>query len=130
MPESLSQIKITTLCCTAWLVAACQTAPSAPLRAHLVAGHTNAACIAQMQTAALRPGGNPVVLTPAAFATEDQLSIVTADPLDAAGVPRSGRIRSMPDNFRLTIHHNRCVMTREQDGKTTLLDACTCVPMK
>jgi hypothetical protein len=69
-------------------------------------------------------------LTPAAFATEDRLSIVTADPLDGAGVPRSGRIRGLPDNFRLSIHHGRCVMTREQDGKTTLLDACTCVAMK
>jgi hypothetical protein len=121
---------IATLCSTAWLLAACQTAPTAPLPAHLVADKTNAACIAQMQMAASRPDGNTVVLTPAAFATEDRLSIVIADPLDGAGVPRSGRIRGVPDIFRLSLHHGRCVMTREQDGKSTLLDACTCVAMQ
>ncbi len=129
MPASLSKIKIATLCSTVWLVVACQTAPSAPLPARLVAGQTHAACIAQMQTAASRPGGNPVVLTPAAFATEDHLSIVIADPLDAAGVPRSGRVRGTPDNFRLTLDNGRCIMTREQDGETTLLDTCSCVAM-
>jgi starvation-inducible outer membrane lipoprotein len=123
-------ISIGMLVSVSLLLAACQTAPSGPVPAHLVASQTRSACIAQMQQAAARAGGYPVVLTPAAFATEDLLSIVTADPLDAAGLPGSGRLRGMPDSYRLSLNAGRCVMTHERSGQAAVLDACTCVAMR
>jgi starvation-inducible outer membrane lipoprotein len=121
--------KLALLCASALLLVACQSTPSAPVPAHLVAHKTNAACIAQMQTAATRPGGKRVVLTPTAFAAEDHLSIASTDPLDGAGLPRSGRLRDVPDSYRLTLNNGSCTMTREQGGQTTVLSACTCVAM-
>jgi hypothetical protein len=119
----------TVLCVGILLLAACQSTPPAPVPAHLVANKTNAACIAQMQNAATRPGGHRVVLTPAAFATEDHLSIAAVDPVDAQGLPRSGRLRGVPDTYRLTLNNGSCTMTREHDGLATALTACTCVAM-
>jgi hypothetical protein len=119
--------KLALLCASALLLVACQSTPPTPVPVRLVADKTNAACIAQMQNAATKPGGNRVVLTPAAFATEDYLSIVAIDPLDAAGLPRSGRLRDIPDSYRLTLNNGICNMTREQGGQATVLSACTCV---
>lgn len=116
------------------LLSACQTGPSAApdatVRAHLVVSQTNSACIAQMQQAALRSTGQPVVLTPAAFATDDHLGIVAADPLDAKGLPSSGRLRGMPESYRLSLNAGRCVMTHPRSGQAAVLDACTCVAMQ
>jgi starvation-inducible outer membrane lipoprotein len=116
------------------LLSACQMSPSGvnsgPVPAHLVASQTNSACIAQMQQAALRASGHPVVLTPAAFATDDHLDIVAADPLDAKGLPSSGRLRGVPESYRLTLSAGRCVMTHPRSGQAAVLDACTCVAMQ
>lgn len=116
----------------ALLLTACHSYPSAPpptpLPAHLVAEKTSAQCIAQMQTAAQRPDGSRVVLTTAAFAHEDRLSIVQSDTiLDAAGQPANGRMRGVPDSFRLTLNKGVCTMVREIDAQATALTACTCV---
>jgi hypothetical protein len=120
------------------LLAACQISPSrvpsaassGPVPAHLVASQTNTACIAQMQQTALRATGHPVVLTPAAFATDDHLGIVAADPLDAKGLPGSGRLRGVPESYRLSLSGGRCTMTHPRSGQAAVLDACTCVAMQ
>lgn len=94
----------------------------------MVADKTSAQCLEQMQAAAQRPGAGRVALTPAAFATEDRLSIVPADTvLDAAGQPASGRLRGVPDSFRLTLNNGVCTMVHEADAHATPLTACTCV---
>jgi hypothetical protein len=116
------------------LLSGCQSAPSGapsgPVRAHLVVSQTNSACIAQMQHAALQAAGHPVVLTPAAFATDDHLGIVAADPLDAKGLPSSGRLRGGPESYRLSLSAGRCTMTHPRSGQAAVLDACTCVAMQ
>lgn len=113
------------------LLAACQSYPSAPLPAHMVAEKTHAQCIEQMQNAAQRPGGSRVVLTRAAFATEDRLSIVPKESiLDAAGQPASGRALGVPDSFRLTLNNGVCTMVREADAQATPLPSCSCVSVQ
>jgi len=109
------------------LLTACQSYPSAPVPARMVAEKTHAQCIEQMQNAAQRPGGSRVVLTRAAFATEDRLSIVPSDSiLDATGQAASGRTRGVPDSFRLTLNNGVCTMVREADASASPLPACTC----
>lgn len=110
------------------LLAACQSYPSVPVPARMVAEKTHAQCIEQMQDAAQRPGGSRVVLTRAAFATEDRMSIVPSDSiLDAAGQPASGRTLGVADVFRLTLNSGVCTMVREADARSSPLPACTCV---
>jgi hypothetical protein len=127
LPKGLLRVSLLTV---SLLLAACQTAPSGPMPAHLVASQTGSACIAQMQQAALRAAGQPVVLTPAAFATDDHLGIVAADPLDAKGLPSSGRLRGVPESYRLSLNAGRCIMTHPRSGQAAVLDACTCVAMQ
>ena len=113
------------------LLTACQSYPSVPVPAHMVAENTHAQCLEQMQSAAQRPGGNRVVLTRAAFATEDRLSIVASESvLDAAGQPAGGRMLGAPDSFRLTLNKGVCTLVREADAQATPLPACTCVIMQ
>jgi len=110
------------------LLTACQSYPFVPMPARMVAEKTDAQCIEQMQNAAQRPSGSRVVLTRAAFATEDRLSIVPSDSiLDAAGQPAGGRTLGVPDSFRLTLNSGVCTMVREADARATPLPACTCV---
>ncbi len=111
-------------------LAACQSHPTAPIAAPalMVASKTDAQCTAQMQAAAQRQGASRVVLTPAAFAVEDRLSIVPADTVvDAAGQPASGRLRGLPDSFKLILNNGVCTMVREADAQASSLPACTCV---
>lgn len=113
------------------LLAACQSYPSVAMPARMVADKTDAQCIAQMQSAAQRPGGRRVVLTRAAFATEDRLSIVPLEStLDATGQPASGRTLGLPDSFRLTLNDGVCSMVREADAQATPLPACTCLAVQ
>ncbi len=115
------------------LLAACQapTAVSSPASqaARMVAAQTTQACINQMQNAAMQPDGIRVVLTRAAFANDDRLSIVTAPTTDAAGQLGQGRELGMPQSYRLSTSGGRCTMTRESDAKAIVLDACSCVPL-
>lgn len=93
----------------------------------MVASKTNVQCITQMQVAAQRPSGRQVLLTPAAFAMEDRLTIVPGDTAtDAAGQPAGGRMLGVPDSFRLTLNNGVCTMVREADAQTNPLTACTC----
>ena len=109
-------------------LSACKSYPSAPMPAHLVADKTPAQCIEQMQNAVQVPGGYRVVLTRAAFAAGDRLTIVSSESvLDAGGQPAGGRTLGAPESFRLTLHNGVCTLVREIDAQTTLLPACTCV---
>ena len=114
------------------LLTACQSyPPSAPVVARMAAPGPSAQCIEQMQTAARRAGSERVVLTRAAFATQDRLSIVPSDTVvDAAGQPANERLRGLPDSFRLTLNTGVCTMVREADGRATTLPACSCVAMQ
>ena len=113
------------------LLAACQSYPSVTVPARMVADKTQAQCIDQMQTAVQRPGGNRAVLTRAAFATEDRLTIVPSPSvLDAAGQPANGRMLGVPDSFRLTLNNGVCTVVREADALATPLPACTCVALQ
>ncbi len=121
-----------------WLLTACQ-APHTALAsasqptsqpARMVAAQTSQACIQQMQKAATQPDGIRVVLTRAAFASDNRLSIDTAPTTDAAGQLGQGRELGMPQSYRLSTSGGRCTMTRESDGKAAVLDACTCVPLR
>jgi hypothetical protein len=100
--------------------------------------------------AAVQQEGNPrVVIGSAAFAQEDRFSIVPAELFDESGLnsgsaslhsfepakpdsalPRDGRIRGVPESYRLTKEGERCVMTRERDGKAVQLTACRCEVLK
>lgn len=120
------------VCATGLLapLAACQSAPPAQVPARMVAAQTSEQCLAQMQAATQHTDGPRVVLTQAAFAQSDRLSIVPAQTvLDAAGQPADGRVRGLPDSYRLTVSAGVCTMTREADGKATVLTACTCAAM-
>lgn len=97
----------------------------------MVASKTDAQCVAQMQAAAQRADAGRVVLTPAAFAVADRLSIVPADTVvDATGQPAGGRLRGLPDTFRLTLNNGVCTMVRESDARASPLTACTCVAIR
>jgi hypothetical protein len=120
-------------CLVAVALSACQSHTNLPasVPALMVASATGAQCIAQMQAAVQRPNGGPVVLTPAAFSTEDRLSVVpSTSVLDAAGQPGNGRLLGSPDTFRLTLSQGVCTLVREADGRTSALTACTCVPIR
>lgn len=113
------------------ILAACQSYPSVPVPARMLAEKTQAQCIDQMQNAVQRPGGNRAVLTRAAFATEDRLTIVPSQSvLDAAGQPADGRMQGVPDSFRLTLNNGVCTLVREVDAMATSLPACTCVAIQ
>jgi hypothetical protein len=116
---------------SAAVLAACQQPRLAPEQpARMVAEQTTQACINQMQQAAMQPDGIRVVLTRAAFANDDRLSIVTAPTADAAGQLAQGRELGLPQSYRLNTSGGRCIMVREGDGKATVLDACSCVPLR
>lgn len=109
------------------LMTACQSSPSAPAIARMVSEKTDALCLAQMQNAVQPRGAGRVVLTRAAFAAGNRLSIVpTKSVVDAAGLPANGRTLGKPDSFRLTLENGVCSVQREADGQSTLLPACTC----
>lgn len=113
------------------ILTACQSYPSVPVPARMVADKTQAQCIDQMQNAVQRPGGTRVVLTRAAFATEDRLTIGPSQSvLDAAGQPAGGRMLGVPDSFRLTLNNGVCTVVREADAQATPLPACTCVAVQ
>ena len=131
--NTLAFAKASMACLVAVVLCACQSHANhpTPIPALMVASKTGAQCTAQTQAAVQRPNGEPVVLTPAAFATEDRLSIVPSSTvLDAAGQPASGRLIGSSDTFRLTLNQGVCTLGRESDGQTTALTACTCVAMR
>ncbi len=112
------------------LTTACQSGSPVAVPARMVAAHTTEQCLAQMQKAAQRADGHRVVLTTAAFAQTDRLSIGPAQTvLDAAGQPADGRMRGLPDSYRLTLIHGVCTMTREADGQATPLTDCSCTAL-
>ncbi|MES2581408.1 MAG: hypothetical protein V4627_01720 [Pseudomonadota bacterium] len=120
-------LRLGAVCLSALQLAACAGDPVTQSPALMVADKTNAQCIAQMQAAAQRPDGGRVVLTSAAFAREDRLSITPSEIiLDAAGQPASGRLLAQPDSFRLTLTNGVCTMVREADARATALTACSC----
>ncbi len=115
---------------SAVFLAGCQTTAATRLPARMVSEKMTDACLAQMQSAVQQKGEPRVVLGNAAFAQEDRLTVVPAELLDESGLPRDGRIRGVPDSYRLTKEGKRCVITRERDGKAAPLTDCSCVVMK
>lgn len=117
-----------------WLLAACQAphtaAAPASQPARMLPEQTTQACIQQMQKVATLPDGIRVVLTRAAFANDDRLSIEMAPITDAAGQLGQGRELGMPQSYRLSLNGERCTMTNESSSKATVLDACSCVPLR
>ncbi len=111
---------------TALALSACQSTAQPPVPAKLIVTANHSACLAQIQNAAKRPDGIAVVLTNAAFANTDRLSIVPAELRDTSGNPAQGRQRGVPDSYLLRLDSQRCVMQREGDGQSTVLSACSC----
>lgn len=131
--NTLAYAKTGMACLVVVALCACQSHANLPkpIPALMVASKTGTQCTAQMQAAVQRPNGGPVVLTPAAFSTEDRLSIVPSSAvLDAAGQTASGRLIGSPDTYRLALNQGVCSMVRESDGQTTALTACTCVALR
>ena len=117
-------------CLPLLLATACQSGSPVAVPARMVAQNMTEQCLAQMQKAAQRADGVRVVLTSAAFAQSDRLNIgPTQTVLDAAGQPADGRIRGVPDSYRLTLNQGVCTMTREADAQATALTACSCVAL-
>jgi hypothetical protein len=108
----------------------CQSAGSSAVPARIGADRMNEACIVQMQKFITSKQGLGTVLTPAAFAQNDNLSIVAAPLLDKTGQLAQGREREMPQNYRLNKSPAGCTILRESDGSSALLDACNCVPLR
>ena len=108
----------------------CQTAGSAAVPARIGADRMTDACRVQMQKFITSTQGLGTVLTPAAFAQSDSLSIVQAPLIDKTGQLAQGREVSMPQIYRLTKNTAGCTMTRASDGTSTVLDSCSCVPLR
>ena len=108
----------------------CQTVGSAAVPARIGADRMTDACRVQMQKFITSAQGLGTVLTPAAFAQSDSLSIVQAPLIDKTGQLAQGREVSMPQIYRLTKNTAGCTMTRASDGTSTLLDSCSCVPLR
>jgi hypothetical protein len=122
--------KFLALLTACWMLAACRSMPAAPsVPAHLFADKTDEACIVQMEKAIQGASPIKVRLTSAAFATQDSLSLVASTGKDSAGQNANGALLSGPDNFRLTLSGNHCLMTRENTKQVTNLTACTCVAL-
>ncbi len=114
------------------LLLGCQSAGSAdvPARpARMGADRISSACIVQMQNFITSKEGLGTVLTPAAFAKDNFLSIAAAPLTDATGNLAQGRERSMPSVYRLSKSAAGCTITRESDGANALLNSCNCVPL-
>lgn len=108
----------------------CQSAGSAGVPARMGADRMTDACIVQMQKFITSKQGLGTVLSAAAFAQSDSLSIVEAPFTDKTGQLAQGRIRDMPQTYRLTKSTAGCTMLRESDGTSGLMDACNCVPLR
>ena len=108
----------------------CQSSGSAAVPARIGADRMTDACRVQMQKFITSTQGLGTVLTPAAFAQSDSLSIVEAPLTDKTGQLAQGRERNMPQIYRLSKSTAGCTITRESDGTNTVLDGCSCVPLR
>lgn len=111
-------------------LAGCQSAGSNAVPARIGADRMTDACMVQMQKFITSQQGLGTVLTAAAFAQSDSLSIVEAPLADSTGQLAQGRIRDMPQTYRLSKSPVGCTILRESDGTNALLDACNCVPLR
>jgi hypothetical protein len=117
------------LATTIIFLAGCQSAGSAAVPARIGADRMTSACTAQMQKFITSKQGLATVLTPAAFAQSDSLSIVEAPLTDKTGQLAQGRVRDMPETYRLSKGPAGCTILRESDGTSAVLDACNCAPL-
>ena len=88
--------------------------PSAASRAELLRVVTEAA------------NGARVTLADDAFTRESTLIVERREPLDAQGRPLSGRLLEMPQRFRLVLRDGKCVLVRESDERSWLLNDTRC----
>lgn len=104
----------------------CQHAAPAATPAKLITSPSPSACLKQIQANIEKDMGEPVVLTEAAFAQSDLLSISPAPILDPQGRLAQGRVRGVPESYRLSKDQRGCYLLREKTKQSILLDACQC----
>ncbi len=108
----------------------CQATGSTSVPARMDTERMTDACIVQMQNFITSRQGLGTVLTPAAFATDNFLSIAAAPLTDATGQLVQGRERNMPEIYRLSKSPAGCVITRDSDSTSAELNRCNCVPLR
>lgn len=108
----------------------CQTAGSASVPARMGADRITDACIVQMQNFITSRQGPRTVLTPAAFATGNLLSIAATPITDATGQLAQGRELNLPQTYRLSKSTAGCTIVRESDGTSAVLSSCNCTPLR
>ncbi len=114
------------VCLAIIMLAGCQHAAPAATPAKLLQGSAHAACLKQIQAIIEKDMGEPLILTEAVFAQSDFLSISPAQILDAHGRPAQGRIRGVPESYRLTQDQRGCMLLRNKTMQSTRLNACQC----
>jgi hypothetical protein len=72
--------------------------------------------------------GEPVTLADDALTRDNLLTIERRTPPGAQGRAATGRTLAMPDQFRLVLRGDRCVLVRAADGREWPLTAAHCVP--
>lgn len=108
---------------------ACQSADASSVPARMSEGRASTACIAQMQDFITLQQGLRTVLTHAAFADSNFLSIVTTPLLDDNGRLAQGRERSLPTVYELSKSTAGCTITRGGTSNSLLLTSCSCTPL-
>jgi hypothetical protein len=114
------------ICLLAMILAGCQHAEPLAAPAQLLPSRAQAVCLKQIQASIERDTREPVVLPEAVFAQSDRLSLSPAPLLDSQGRLAQGRVRGVPESYRLSKRQNSCYLLREKTMQTTLLDACEC----
>jgi hypothetical protein len=119
-------LKLSKIFLTGMILAGCQHPSPVPTPAQLLPSQMQAACLKQIQASIERDIGEPVVLTEAVFAKSDVLSLSLAPILDPQGRLAQGRVRGIPESYRLSKRQHSCYLLREKTMQSTLLDACQC----
>jgi hypothetical protein len=115
-----------------WLVAAvapgaCGTV-GAQERPALIAAHTEAsrAELARVVSAAMN--GQPVTLADDALTRDSVLTIERRTPPGPQGRAATGRTLEAPEQLKLVLRGERCLLVRAADGREWQLDQARCVP--
>lgn len=110
------------------LTACVSSTPAALQPAKLSAASTTAQCLREIETSVRSLGGPPVTLTTRAFDGSDRLAVDRAN-ASPDGTPLDGRRMGRPEVFRLALRGGQCVMLREANNASIVLNDCNCAPM-